>query len=255
MLIPHFAWGIIPSIYYNFVCIKRPFYWLIPLKFCAKYTVVLCVKFQTDWFVMEKRDFVIIEFVDGFHYLALLFSDLSLQWHHIWRASHTWLEFNDCRDRPSASTDPRSRGVSADGRRKNLFRNQWASILVLILFGLVLYMNQWVWPQDKWLCMHSRVENFAAFHPSSVFGLSQWESTLHCNVVSHWLSPLTQNDRCLPPFNHCRVVITCGTKHSRSHRKHLVASIFSYPFCGMKNYVFCFKFNWSLLQWPNWQYI
>ena len=118
MLIPHFAWGIIPSVYYNFVCIKRPFYWLIPLKFCAKYTVVLCVKFQTDWVDMEKRDFVIIEFVDGFHYLALLFSDPGLQWHHIWRASHTWLEFNDCRDRPSASTDPRSRGVSADGPRK-----------------------------------------------------------------------------------------------------------------------------------------
>ena len=23
----------------------------------------------------------------------------------------------------------------------------------------------------------------------SVYGLSQWEATLHCNVVSHWLSP------------------------------------------------------------------
>ena len=27
----------------------------------------------------------------------------------------------------------------------------------------------------------------------SVYGLSQWETTLQCNVVSHWLRPYTQN--------------------------------------------------------------
>ena len=29
-----------------------------------------------------------------------------------------------------------------------------------------------------------------------VHGCSQWETTLRCNVVSHWLNPPTQNDPC-----------------------------------------------------------
>ena len=29
------------------------------------------------------------------------------------------------------------------------------------------------------------------FNDHSIFGLSQWETTLHCNVISHWVNPCT----------------------------------------------------------------
>ena len=41
-----------------------------------------------------------------------------------------------------------------------------------------------------WCLLSAFSENWSCYRNYSVYALNQWETMLHCNVVSHWLSPL-----------------------------------------------------------------
>ena len=46
-----------------------------------------------------------------------------------------------------------------------------------------------------WKSCSAKLEHISRDH--SGYGLSQWETTLQCNIISHWLSLYPYNDHCL----------------------------------------------------------
>ena len=58
-------------------------------------------------------------------------------------------------------------------------------VMLWFITLLVLSIDSPAWTPGLSLC-HT---NFILPRDHSRYGLSQWETTLHCNVVSHWLSP------------------------------------------------------------------
>ena len=51
------------------------------------------------------------------------------------------------------------------------------------IMGEVLFLTIWLWLSDYFLWCT------LCFRDHSGYGFSQWETTLYCNIVSHWLSP------------------------------------------------------------------
>ena len=78
-----------------------------------------------------------------------------------------------------------------------------ASIHIIATFSIVSLSNRWFIsiysryysPYNS--CSHKSIHVYISID-HSVYGLSQWETTLQCNVVSHWLEPITRMipDKC-----------------------------------------------------------
>ena len=75
------------------------------------------------------------------------------------------------------------------GVPQNVLQDPWTSTKCYSLMcSSTIYYNAVFWSLFTYLFWISySVCSTLRYH--SVYGLSQWETTLHCNVVSHWLSP------------------------------------------------------------------
>ena len=84
------------------------------------------------------------------------------------------------------------------GLGKNDFRTRWESFQFWDLVRLILQTLRLTHYKQQWVKFNKVLNSYTCMDHSG-YGISQWETTLHWNIVSHWLSPYPEKAACITP--------------------------------------------------------